>query len=332
MRFRHCLFVASFLVAALAGACRDGAERAAGAQGVDGAQVDAASHPIGPDASWGGGGPIGDAGAAPGGELAIATWNIEEFPLDVTTPERVAEIILDLDLDLIAAQEIASEAAFELMVEGLEGYDAVLSHHEYEDGTYQKTGFIYRDSVLSITHISLPFRHEQPECFEEGTSFEPFPRPPLHVSFRALEADYEFTAINVHHKAFFPPCPNDCRERRACANRHLEDYVRDQVERFSPNVIVLGDFNEHLDNDADLDPFAHWDSDRYHVLTSALGPDDYSYVDRQSLIDHAIVTEAMTSTFGDDAVEVIYLDREMDDYTRYVSDHLPVMMRFDPSR
>jgi endonuclease/exonuclease/phosphatase family metal-dependent hydrolase len=332
--FRRALpssLLAALLVVASAG-CRELAGSSSGSQGVDGAQhIDASAGPIGADAGGGGGLPGTDAGDV-ARALAIATWNIEEFPLDVSTPEHVADIIRSLDLDLVAVQEIANEAAFELLLDDLEGYSYVLSHHTYDDGTYQKAGFIYREGVMRVLNVALPFRHEQPECFEEDTFLEPFPRPPLEVTFRTLDDGYTFTAINVHMKAFFPPCNDDCRRRRACANRHLERRVRDQVvhpER-TPHIIVLGDFNEHLDNGSIVDPFAHWEGDDYFILTSTLGPDDYSYVHRQSLIDHAIVTEAMWPAFDLDATQVIYLDAEIDGYTEFVSDHLPVTMSFTP--
>jgi endonuclease/exonuclease/phosphatase family metal-dependent hydrolase len=336
MRTARRAYISTFFVALLllAGAgCRDFASSSSGSHGLDGAQhLDAGAGDIEADAS-GGSAPTPDAGGAPRA-FAVATWNIENFPLDVSTPERVADIIRSLDLDLVAVQEIASEAAFELLLDRLDGYDYVLSHHEYDDGTYQKAGFIFRESAMRVVNVALPFRHEQPECFEENTSLPPFPRPPLEVTFRTLDDEYTFTAVNVHMKAFFPPCHDDCRLRRACANRHLEQRVRDQVAhpQRTPNILVLGDFNEHLDNGASMDPFAHWGGDDYFILTSTLGPDDYSYVDRESLIDHALVTEAMAQAFDADATQVIYLDVEIDGYTDYVSDHLPVTMSFMPAR
>jgi exonuclease III len=335
---QHALAPVLWLAAltALAGSgCRDLAGLSADSQASDAIAADADAPAR--DAHGGDGGLARDAGPV-GARLDLATWNIENFPLDVTTPDRVEEILNSLDLDLVAVQEIANEAVFELLLDRLDGYDYVLSDHEYGDGTYQKAAFIYRESALRVLNVALPFRHEQPECFEEDT-FEPFPRPPLVVTFAAegpfAELDYEFTAINVHMKALFPPsCGDDCRERRACANRHLEAYVQDRVEdpRRTPNVIVLGDFNEHLDNGTALDPFQHWSSPAYHILTSVLGPDDYSYVGRESLIDHALVTEAMSTSFDDGATQVRYLDREIEGYLEYVSDHVPVTMSFDPSR
>jgi endonuclease/exonuclease/phosphatase family metal-dependent hydrolase len=336
MRTARRAYTSTFFVALvlLAGAgCREFAGSSTGSHGLDGAQpIDAGAEGIEADAS-GGDAPGADAGDAPRA-LAVATWNIENFPLDVSTPERVAEIIRSLDLDLLAVQEIASEAAFVLLLDRLDGYDYVLSDHEYDDGTYQKAGVIFRESAMHVVNVSLPFRYEQPECFEENTSLSPFPRPPLEVTFRTDDDEYTFTAVNVHMKAFFPPCDDDCRLRRACANRHLERRVRDRVAHpaRTPNILVLGDFNEHLDNGTSDDPFAHWDGDDYFVLTSTLGPDDYSYVHRESLIDHALVTEAMAQAFDADATQVIYLDAEIDGYTDYVSDHLPVIMSFMPAR
>ena len=54
----------------------------------------------------------------------VATWNIEWFPKNgETTIEYVVEIIEELELDVIAIQEIDEPEQFEYLLSLLQGYD-----------------------------------------------------------------------------------------------------------------------------------------------------------------------------------------------------------------
>src|SRR5690606_42157527 len=73
-----------------------------------------------------------------GATVDIATWNIENFPADESTPSLVADLVASLDLDLIAVQEITSVVAFNELVARLPDHGGLLSSHTYGDDTYQK--------------------------------------------------------------------------------------------------------------------------------------------------------------------------------------------------
>ena len=59
--------------------------------------------------------------------LEIATWNIRNFPMDTGTLERLVTLIRQMDVDLIAVQEIARVSAFNELVSRLPGFAGVLS-------------------------------------------------------------------------------------------------------------------------------------------------------------------------------------------------------------
>ena len=55
--------------------------------------------------------------------LDVATWNIEWFPKNgQTTSNHVSDIIRNLDLDIIAIQEVDDTVMFDLMVDDLQDY------------------------------------------------------------------------------------------------------------------------------------------------------------------------------------------------------------------
>ena len=105
--------------------------------------------------------------------LEIATWNIQNFPANSATAARVATLIADMDIDLVAVQEIADQAAFEQILAQLDSHAGVLSDHEYSSGEYQKTGFIYRKNMIRVRGTESIF---------EGDTWA-FPRPPLKAQF-----------------------------------------------------------------------------------------------------------------------------------------------------
>ena len=60
--------------------------------------------------------------------LDIMTWNMERFPLKGdTTMKAVAELIQDLNVDIIGVQEVIKIGAFSEMMSWLPNYDFVIS-------------------------------------------------------------------------------------------------------------------------------------------------------------------------------------------------------------
>ena len=54
-------------------------------------------------------------------KLDIMTWNIENFPKHNTTIDYVADIINDINIDIIALQEIENQDEFNLLLDNLNG-------------------------------------------------------------------------------------------------------------------------------------------------------------------------------------------------------------------
>lgn len=250
--------------------------------------------------------------------LDVATWNIENFPQNSSTPLVAAGIILSLDLDLVGVQEIADVDAFAELMAYLPTYDAILSTDTYSDGSYQKVGFIYRTGLLEPGSIDLLFT---------GDSYE-FPRPPLEVNFTLNDPDdgdaiADFTAIVLHLKA--GTGAND-RARRRDAMQELGAYIENLTGAGEDRVLLLGDFNEDF---ATTDALGVWapvldNPDLYDLHTAELDENSFSFIPWPRLIDHVVTTDGLTGGVNS-RTEIPTLEQEINGYTSSISDHRPVV-------
>jgi endonuclease/exonuclease/phosphatase family metal-dependent hydrolase len=262
----------------------------------------------------------------PGG-LDVGAWNLKNFPCGnesfsttcranpEDTPRLVADLIASMDLDLVAVEEVADEAAFQELVDRLPEHDGVLSTDTYSDGTYQKIGFIYRSSVLEAGDPSLLFR-----------SNDAFPRPALQVPFTwtGEGASFTFLAIGVHLKAGEA---NDDFARRGEAVQAMDAYARNLVDGAGEdNIVFLGDFNENLrdsDGAANFQPFR--DTSRYTIRTQPnVDAHETSFLpDPGVILDHVVTTKGFDAASCSPAL-IPRLDSDVTSYRSRISDHLPV--------
>lgn len=253
----------------------------------------------------------------------IATWNIENFPKagDETT-ETVATIIKNLDIDMIAVAEIGSIAAFNKMLTNLPGWKGALSNDVYFDGSYQKTGVLYKSELISVSAVKNIFENES----------YAFPRPPL-VAFVQVKdskgAKFDFNLIVLHLKAS-GGLDNEARRRAACEK--LKEHIDLEIAAGAdPDFIVAGDWNDVLTDSAEQNVFKVFldNPDQYYFLTAPI-TDRYSYISTtyKSLIDHILITSDALTDYDSGLTEVLYLDEQITGYSAKISDHRPVLAVF----
>lgn len=252
--------------------------------------------------------------------LEIATWNIENFPKNESTPAVLADLISSLDLDMVAMQEVENMDAFNELVARLRGYEGLLSSHTYGDGTYQKVGYVYRADLISLSGAFLLFAQQ---------GFE-FPRPAMKVDVSVDNGSraFSFTSIALHLKA---GGTFSDRQRREEAVVILENHLRTTVDGAAGNasLMVLGDFNDTLTG-AGANVFGPLSADqsRYTIRTQPnSNSGDISFVPSSVLLDHIVTTSALDAELGEGAGIIPRLDMQMTGYVGQVSDHLPVIMR-----
>jgi endonuclease/exonuclease/phosphatase family metal-dependent hydrolase len=236
----------------------------------------------------------------------------------------VAQLIREMDLDLVAVQEIAHVAAFEEMLSFLPGYAGLLSPHTYRSGEYQKTGFIFKEDHVVVDGMDSLF----------GANSYVFPRPPLAAQFDVLlpgGQSARFLLVDVHLKAGMDA--EDARRRRLAIEslkRYIDDFVANHPEG---KAVVAGDFNDEVTDPVSEDVFQPLQAQGsgFTVLTRALAEaGEYSFVSAQTFIDQIIVTDSLRPGYRGGRTVVVPLDELVTayDYFDDISDHLPVVASF----
>lgn len=262
--------------------------------------------------------PRTDVIAAVGSEttLEIATWNIRNFPERAETARLVADVISSLDVDVIVVEEIASDAAWNELLQRLRGHHGVLSTHRYSPDSYQKIGVIYRESLVTVG---------TPELLFPTDSFN-FPRPPFSLPITVDGTTIEL--VGIHLKA---GRSDEDAERRRAATVALDAHLRAQVDGGGePEVVILGDYNERVVDPADREVLAPLLTapDRYTVRTE--GPAQLGAVSYLgfggSFIDHITTTAALDARWTAATIQLPRVEQAVPSYTSLVSDHVPIVL------
>jgi endonuclease/exonuclease/phosphatase family metal-dependent hydrolase len=255
--------------------------------------------------------------------LDVATWNVRnlgttELGQELTDVGLVADIIASLDLDIIAVEEVASIAAWDELVARLPDHEGVLSSHTYDVDDYQKIGFLYRASVVEIDDVDLLNLRDG-----SGT---PFARPPLQVRFSHRDgrhADITLDMIGVHLEAGRMDSDIDKRTRSVPL---LASHIQRQISAGEDEIVLLGDFNEVLDNSAGaaiLEPLIDAGNT---FRTAALADRGESSHASDRLIDHIVTSSGLAAELGGREATIRRIDGDVARFDAVVSDHLPVML------
>lgn len=256
----------------------------------------------------------------------IMTWNIEWFPKEgSTTTNYVKTIIRNLDVDLIAVEEISNTSAFYTLLDSLDGWSGALNNYPSQYSGYQRTGILYKNSMISVTN---------PHYILEEHLYDFASRPPLTARVAVKDKNnhtvFDFNIIVVHLKAELGN-PQDA-VRRKNAIIYLEEYIRAEITSGADaDFIVLGDWNDKITDPTSSNVFTAFldHPEDYSFLTSDING-QYSYISNtyKSLIDHIMITKDAQEEFGQGTTQVLYLDNQFSRYQSEVSDHRPVLSIF----
>jgi endonuclease/exonuclease/phosphatase family metal-dependent hydrolase len=259
--------------------------------------------------------------------LEIASWNIEQFPKHNATVSDVKEIILDLDVDIYAVQEINSAYEFQNLIDSLNislggiFFDGRLN----EKSSSLKTGIVFKKSLVQVLDSTY--------LFVGDNDFAG--RPPYALYLRAQKNNrvFDFTLIVVHLKAFGDP---ESQARRQRAIQKLKSYIQNRLQQSGndPDYIIAGDWNDELEDPPQNNVFLPFldDPANYRFLTEpfAGSSTEYSYIGGsfRSLIDHIMITASIDSSYTIITPKIIKIDEFFNLYDNEVSDHRPVAARF----
>ena len=250
-------------------------------------------------------------------DIEVLSWNCEFFPIaGDSTIESLSEIVVDLDLDIIAFQEIKYLGWFEKLMSYLPEYAYVVS----QNSSFFDQAIIYKYSKFNLINQIEPFS-------ENDYNFAG--RPPLRADFTyADDSEKKLSIINIHMK-----CCDSGLLRRKRASAMLHEYVSRENYDQDHLMLIVGDWNDDL-RDAEgehcFTPFL--DDHRYKFATLDIVNDisqlTYPKAPYQSFLDHILFS---SSSISDYKVETVLIDKYMggyDIYQSFISDHRPVMLSF----
>lgn len=264
--------------------------------------------------------------------LDLATWNLKFFPLrlpgdyrcphptDLTREQLAANVILTLQLDIVAVQEISDPDGFADMIALCPGYAGMVSPED-RGCNYQRPGIIYREDQVTVNSTRLLFTNNE----------YAFPRSPFEadLTIRSNGRTYDLNLIVVHLKA-----SSDASSfaRRQAASAALKDYLDEQALADSTlNYMIAGDWNDQIEDRPVFNAFENFIEDPvdFQFLDMPMaGLSGYSsYVSPYgSLIDHLLINRAACPDFSGSQVAVFKLDQLIGNYDE-LSDHRPVMVQ-----
>ena len=259
----------------------------------------------------------------------IMTWNIEWFPKNgQTTVDSVTKIIQQLDVDLIAMQELDNTQMFDAMMVELTEFSGY-----YESLWFAGLAYIYKPDVIEINDI-----------YEIYTTYEywnVFPRSPMVMDLNFMGEN--IFVINNHFKCCGDEIldfgnEEDEEYRRYMASDLLKEYVDTNLP--NENVVILGDLNDILTDVEANNVFQMFLDDAENYLFADLeiaqgSSENWSYPWWPSHIDHILITNELFDDFNhaNSEIQTIKIDEFLaggfDEYYENISDHRPVALKLD---
>lgn len=270
-------------------------------------------------------------------DIDVGFWNIEHFERTYTEKlPRIAELIIDLNLDVWAFEEV-SPRSVDLLVEYLSSsyqmdFDYCMSEPNAPDGK-QSTGVIWNKASVKCSREEWPPKvkewlsaHSRDfngiEDGFEAVDGQIFNRYPERFFVETLKSNrLQFYLVPLHLKAM-----PEGSKRRKMASEILSGAVSysDKNGGRTKNWLIGGDMNATLS------------SKDFSFLEGAglvaMSADDekngaITYIGRpKSLIDHIFLSPNLISS-TDASFFVVARDKEIPRFTREISDHRPVLVR-----
>ena len=253
------------------------------------------------------------------------TWNIEWFPKNgQTTINYVAEIIEDIDIDVIAMQELDDRDLFDQMISSLDGYAGY-----YDSSWFAGLAFIYNTETIQVNDIY--------EIYTTSPYWNAFPRSPMVMDLNFNGVNYFL--INNHFKCCGDGVlelgdTSDEENRRYTAINLLKEYIDDNLS--DENVIVLGDLNDDIAEESTNNIFQNIlnDTENYHFsdIDIAMGPiSEWSFPNWPSHLDHILLTNELYDGMNTTQTQTIKIDDHVsggwNEYDQNISDHRPVAVK-----
>ena len=258
--------------------------------------------------------------------LDFMTWNVQNYPKHNQTNSYMEDIISQINIDIIAFQEIESLSSFNNLMNQL-GEDWV-GYRSGGNSSYGELAYAVNTQEIEVLSIYT--------ILNQDAYYFAY-REPYVLRFNYQGSEY--VMINNHFKC----CGDDYLDltdtsdeeyRRLISSQLLQAYVEDNHSH--DNVIILGDLNDIISDSMSNNVFwGFLQSDEFEFADYDIAfesSSNWSYPTWPSHLDHIIITDELFPDFESSNVQTFKIDQYMgswNSYDNYVSDHRPVFMRFD---
>jgi len=261
--------------------------------------------------------------------LDVMTWNVENYPKHNQTNSHLINVIDQINIDIIAFQEIESQSSFNNLINQLNGN--WIGYRSDQNSNWGELSYAVNLDEIEIDNVYNIL---------SGDAYYFAYREPYVIEFTHQGVDY--VMINNHFKCCgdnYLDLNNTSDEeyRRLISSQLLEEYINDNFN--NQRVIVLGDLNDSLtDNESDNVFWNFLNSDLflfadYDIATGSSS--NWSYPTWPSHLDHIIISNELFLDFDNTEVFTFrvddYLTGGWNSYEDFMSDHRPVFMKMNLS-
>jgi len=251
--------------------------------------------------------------------LDIVSFNIEGFPkAGYSSVTALSALIKTIKPDVVALQEVASQADFNRLVKLMPGWTGVFYPINNDEWNL---AYLVKESEIEI----LPGTART--LFENDS--RAFPRPPFEIKVKHSGTGEVILLINLHLKC----CGGAENESsRRSASQQLKDYL--DAQHPDEAVVMLGDYNDEISSpSAEENPFINFiqDASAYKFADMAIAKGSQlwgSYPSWPSHIDHILMTDELFPAI--DTTVVLKVSPCYPDYNEVLSDHRPLGIKITP--
>ncbi len=289
--------------------------------------------------------------------LEVVNWNLEWFgstqfgPTNENLQEQnIRTIMQSIGADLFALEEVVDETRLQNIVNSMPGYAYVINHygsHTNPNETNpeplanaQRLAFVYKTGLFSNVDtaallsvgINSPADISTVSYNNWASGRFPFMMS-ADVTLQGVTKNIKF--ILLHAKANTAPTVPSYNRRKAGADE-LHNLINTTYG--SDNVVILGDFNDDLDQtitDGINPPTTSYvsftnDPSNYSFVTLPLSlAGKRSTVTHDNVIDHVVISNELSSYFMNGSSNILTdVSSLVSSYGTTTTDHYPVFSRY----